>query len=254
MVELNFVLDGPHDAPPVVLLNSLGADLSMWEEQVELLAHGHRIVRCDLRGHGASPVPSGPYLPEELAGDVIDLLDRLEIERATLVGVSLGGAMALSIAVDRPQRVERLAVCFSAAQFGPPQSWRERAAKVRADGIDAISDAVLERWFTESFAESRPQVLARMRAMLESTPAAGYAACCDALALLDLRDSLAAVTAPTLVMSGAEDPATPPVYGRRIAAAVAGAAFAELPGAAHLGNVETPDLFNALLLAHLQGL
>lgn len=247
--EVRHLVEGPADSSAVVLLNSLGTDLGFWSSQVPaLLAAGHRVVRYDARGHGGSPLPPGPYTVAALGADLLALLDRLGISRATLCGVSLGGATALWAAAHAGERVDRLVVCFSSADFGPADGWLARAELVRREGTEAVADAVLARWLTPAAAAEQPQLPARMREMLVATPAAGYASSCEAIAALDLGPELGAITAPTLVVSGAEDPATPPEHGRRIAAAVAGARFTELPAAAHLGNVERPAAFNAILL------
>jgi 3-oxoadipate enol-lactonase len=244
-------LEGRPGAPAIVLVNSLGTDLRMWDAQVGALAERFRVVRLDTRGHGGSPVPDGPYSLADLGGDVLALLDELRIERASLCGISLGGAIAMWVAANAPERVERLAVCFSSAYFGDPPGWLQRAATVRAHGTGAIADAVLGRWFTDAMRRERPEVIERMRAIVAATPAEGYAACCEAMSRVDLREALAQISAPTLVVSGSEDPATPPEHGRLVAAGIPAARFVELTDAAHLGNIERPEDFNALLLEHL---
>ena len=249
--EVHHLLEGPPDAPAIVLVNSLGANLRMWDAQAGPLAEQLRVVRFDTRGHGDSPVPPGPYSLAELGGDLLALLDRLEIERASICGVSLGGAVAMWSAVHAPERVERLAVCFSSARFGPAPEWLARAQLVRKQGTEAIADAVVGRWFTDAMRRERPQVIEQMRAMVAATPAEGYAASCEAMAGIDLREQLGAIGAPTLVVSGSEDPATPPEHGRAIAAATPDARFIEISGAAHLGNIERPEQFNSVLLEHL---
>jgi 3-oxoadipate enol-lactonase len=248
-VSLNHVVEGPADAPALVLLNSLGTDLRMWDAQAAALAGELRIVRCDARGHGGSPMAPAPWTLADLGGDVLGLLDRLEIERASIAGVSLGGATAVWLAAHAPERVDRLAACFTSAYFGPPDPWLERAATVRADGVGAVSEAVLGRWFTEAI---DPALRARMKAMLEATPPDGYAAATEVVARLDLRDDFARVVAPALVVSGAEDAATPPAQGRALAAGIPGAEFVEIPAAAHLGNVERPDAVTSLIRTHLR--
>lgn len=243
-VALHHVVEGPADAPVLVLLNSLGADLGMWDAQAAALREELRIVRCDTRGHGGSPSPPPPWTIADLGGDVLALLDSLGVERAGFCGVSLGGAIAVWLAAHAPHRVTSLLPCFTSAYFGPPDPWLERAATVRAQGVGAISEAVLERWFTDAI---DPDLRARMKAMMEATPGDGYAAAVEVVGRLDLRSELSAVSAPTLVISGAEDPATPPELGRALAAGIAGAEFVVLPGAAHLGNVERPDEFTELI-------
>jgi 3-oxoadipate enol-lactonase len=247
-VSLHHVVEGPAEAPVLVLLNSLGTDLRMWEPQAAALREELRVVRCDARGHGGSPMADPPWTLADLGDDVLALLDSLEIARASFAGVSLGGATAVWIAAHAPDRVERLIACFTSAWFGPPGSWLERAATVRAEGVEAVADGVLGRWFTDAV---DPGLRARMREMLVATPPAGYAAATEVVAHLDLRPDLAAVAAPTLVVSGAEDPACPPDVGRALAAGIPGAEFVELEAAAHLGNLERPDAVTALIRAHL---
>jgi 3-oxoadipate enol-lactonase len=249
--EVHHLVEGPADAPAIVLVNSLGANLRMWDAQAAPLAEQLRVLRFDTRGHGDSPVPPGPYSLAELGGDLLGLLDRLAIERASICGVSLGGAIAMWTAAHAPERVERLAVCFSSAWFGPAPEWLARAALVREQGTESVADAVVGRWFTDALRREHPRVVARMRATIAATPAEGYAGCCEAMAGIDLREQLGAIGAPTLVVSGSEDPATPPEHGRAIAAAIPGARFVELAGAAHLGNIERPEQFNRALLEHL---
>jgi 3-oxoadipate enol-lactonase len=249
--EVHHLLEGPPDAAAVVLVNSLGSDLRMWDAQIGPLAEHLRVVRFDTRGHGDSPVPPGPYSLDQLGSDVLALLDRLELERASICGVSLGGAIAMWVAAHAPERVERLAVCFSSAWFGPAAEWLTRAELVREQGTAVIADAVVGRWFTDTMRREHPQVIERMRAMIAGTPDEGYASCCEAMARIDLREELGTIGAPTLVVSGSEDPATPPEHGRAVADAIPGARFVELAGAAHLGNIERPEQFNRALLEHL---
>ncbi len=248
-VALNHLVEGPADAPALVLLNSLGTDLRMWDPQAEALRDEFRVVRCDARGHGGSPLADAPWTLADLGGDVLALLDSLGIEKASFAGVSLGGSTAVWIAAHAPERVERLVPCFTSAYFGPPDPWLERAATVRAEGVEAVSDAVLTRWFT---AAVDPDLRARMKAMMEATPPAGYAAATEVVGNLDLRPDLASITAPTLVISGSEDPATPPAVGRALADGIPGADFVELSGAAHLGNLERLEAVTALLRTHLR--
>jgi 3-oxoadipate enol-lactonase/4-carboxymuconolactone decarboxylase len=247
-VALNHVVEGPADAPVLVLLNSLGTDLRMWDPQAEALRGEFRLVRCDARGHGGSPVPDAPWTLADLGGDVLALLDSLGIAKASFAGVSLGGATAVWIAAHAPERVERLVACFTSAYFGPPDPWLARVATVRAEGVDAVADAILDRWFTDRV---DPDLRARMREMIVATPPEGYAAATEVVAHLDLREDLGRITAPTLVISGSEDPACPPDIGRALAAGIPGAEFVELEGAAHLGNLERPEAVTDLLRTHL---
>lgn len=248
-VVLNHRVEGPAEAPVLVLLNSLGTDMRMWDPQATALRGEVRLVRCDTRGHGSSPLVVAPWTLADLAGDVLGLLDSLGFERASFVGVSLGAATALWLGAHAPERVEALVACFTAAWYGPPEPWIARAATVRAEGVEAVADGVLGRWFTSVV---DPELRARGREMLLATPPAGYAAATEVVASLDLREDLAAIEAPTLVMSGVEDRACPPENGRMLATGISGAEFVELEGAAHLGNLERPDVVNDLIRSHLR--
>lgn len=252
-LKLHHVADGPAAAPALVLSSSLGTTLEMWEPQVAPLAERFRVVRYDRRGHGRSPVAAGATTIDDLGGDLVELLDELALERISFCGLSLGGVEGMWLAVNAPERVERLALCCTAASFAPRQDWVDRAATVRAGGVDAIADAVLGRWFRSSFRDTHPDVVARFREMLVSTPAEGYAACCDALADADLTSRLGEIAAPTLVLTGADDPVAPPATGDALAAAIPDAAHTVVEGAAHIANVEQPDAFTAALLRHLGG-
>jgi 3-oxoadipate enol-lactonase len=223
----------------------------MWRPQSDRLGERFRTLRYDIRGHGRSEVPAGPYSMADLGSDLVALLDRLEIERASLCGLSIGGMISMWASAHAPERVERLVLCCTSAQLGPPESWYERAATVRADGVGAVADAVLGRWFTPRFREARPEVLERMRATLAGTPREGYAGCCEAIAEMDLTPDLPAIAAPTLVIAGADDPSTPPEHGRRIAELIPGARFEVVAPAAHLATIERPDLTTAMILRFL---
>jgi len=254
MTALHHVVAGPADAPVVVLGGSLGSTLAMWEPQLPALAERFRVVRYDHRGHGQSPVPPGPYELADLGADVLALLDRLGVERAHHVGLSLGGMVALWLAEHAPERVDRLALLCTSAQLGPAQRWIDRAAAVLAAGdVGAVADAVVAGWFTAGFAAREPARVAAARAMVAGTPPDGYAACCGAIERMDLTGDLATVTAPTLVIAGAEDPAAPLPHAERLAAGIPSARLAVVPDAAHLASLEHPAAVTALLLDHLVG-
>jgi 3-oxoadipate enol-lactonase len=243
--------DGPEDAPVVVLAHSVGCDLSMWDPQVDALSARFRVLRYDHRGHGGSPVPDGPYSMADLGGDVLALLDRLELERVHVGGLSLGGMVAMWLATHAPQRVDRLVLCCTAAHFPPPELWDERARAVRAEGMGALVDGVMERWLTPGFRAREPEAVERLRATFLATAPEGYAGCCAAIRDMDLRAELPGVAAPTLVLAGAEDPATPPARGAEIADAIPGARLEVLPDAAHLANLEQRDALTRAMAEHL---
>jgi 3-oxoadipate enol-lactonase len=250
-VEVAYDVTGPEDAPLLVLSNSLGSTPAMWDAQAPALAERMRVVRYDHRGHGRSPVPPGPYELADLGGDALALLDRLGAERVRWCGLSLGGMVGMWLAINAPERIERLVLCCTSARLGPPSMWSERAATVRAEGVEAIADAGIGRWLTPGFIEREPEATARVRAMLVSTPADGYANCCAAIEHMDLVDQLNGVRAPTLVIAADQDPATPPVHGELIAARVPGAHFELVTGAAHLATIEQPAAMTELIAGHL---
>jgi 3-oxoadipate enol-lactonase len=264
-VDLNALVEGPSEGPaqgrseglgegePLLLGGSLGTTLAMWDPQLPELTRTHRVIRFDHRGHGRSPAPPGPYTMDDLGSDVVALLDRLGLERVSYIGLSLGGMVGQWLAINAPERVARLILISTSARMPPPESWHERAAAVRAAGTTAaIADAVLGRWFTPGFGEREPEVVAHYREMVSSSPADGYAACCEAIADMDLRAALGRIAAPTLVLVGAQDPSTPPDHARTIAGRVPGARLEVLDPGAHLLNVERDDDVTALIRDHLE--
>lgn len=250
---LSYEVSGPRSAeiPVVVLLGSLGSDRSMWDAQVSDLSRDHTVVAVDHRGHGASEVVPGPCTVADLAADVLALLDSLGVDGFHVVGLSLGGAVAQWLAVNEPARVQSSALLCTAAKFGEPAGWVERAAAVREGGVAAVADAVVARWITPARAETEPELVAKLREMVLGTTTEGYAAACDALSGWDNRADLGRITCPTLVLAGDEDPSTPPEVLREIADGVPGSTFVTLSPAAHVPTVEIPDRVSEALRAHL---
>ncbi|GAA1481359.1 3-oxoadipate enol-lactonase [Gordonia sinesedis] len=251
-VDVAATVTGRADGPVVVLSNSLGSDHRMWDAQVAAFEERFRVVRYDMRGHGASPVPAGPYTIDDLAADVVALLDRLGVDRAHLVGLSLGGMVSLRVAARYPERVARLAVLCTAAYLPPAGGWTDRAATVRREGSGAVADAVVERWFTTDYRAAHSDSLDHYRDMIAATPAEGYAACCEVIAAMDQRADLGAITAPTLAIAGADDPATPPPMLAEIADGVADGRLLVVPHSAHLANAEQPEAITPALIEHLE--
>src|SRR4051794_29840967 len=200
-------ITGPEDAPVLVLSNSLGATLEMWNPQAGPLAERFRLVRYDTRGHGRSETPAGPYSIDDVGGDLEELLDHLEVERAHIAGLSLGGMTAMWLAIHAPRRVERLVLLCTSPKLGPAQTWADRAATAREQGTGALVDATMERWLTEGFRAEHPETVSWMRTMFESVDDEGYANCCAVIERMDLVPNLDGVSAPTLVIAGAQDPA-----------------------------------------------
>jgi 3-oxoadipate enol-lactonase len=250
MTALHHEIIGPEGAPVVLMGESLGTNLRMWDRQLPL-ADRFRLVRFDHRGQGASPAPPGPYEIADLACDVIQLLDRLGCERVHYCGLSLGGMVGMWLAANAPERLDRLVLMCTAAYMPPASMWEERIAVVsRAGTVEPLADAVLARWLTPEFAAANPELRASLRGVLAQAPPEGYAACCGAIARMDLRGELESIQAPTLVISGAEDLATPPGQQRLIARAIPAARHTVSPGA-HLVAVEQPERINQLILEHL---
>ncbi|MGY1988209.1 3-oxoadipate enol-lactonase [Blastococcus sp. SYSU DS0669] len=248
-VPVSHSVAGPADAPLVVLSNSLGATRAMWDPQVPPLAERFRVVTYDGRGHGESPAPAGPYTLDDLVDDVLALMDLLGAERAHVAGVSLGGMVGMRLAAREPDRVGSLAVMFSSAKTDP-QGFLDRAAQARAEGTATFAPTVVSRWLTPGFAAENPDLVARLEAMVAGADDEGYAACCEVVAGIDLRDDLPRITAPTLVVSGAQDPALPPRHQELIAEGITGAELLVLDPAAHLGNLERALEVTGALLGH----
>src|SRR5262245_28059158 len=232
-VQLNYRLTGPDDAPVLLLVGSLGTTMGMWDPQLPRFEARFRVLRADTRGHGGSPVPPGPYSIDDIGGDLLALLDSLGIAAVSYCGLSLGGMAGMWLAAHAPARINRLALCCTSAWLPPAEGWTSRAAQVRAHGTESIREQVTARWFTPGFRAANPVAVTRASDMLTATPDEGYAGCCEAIAAMDLWPVLSKISAPTLVIAGSEDPATPPAHGEAIAAAIAGARFT-LVGAAHL--------------------
>jgi 3-oxoadipate enol-lactonase len=245
------VISGPAAAPVLVLSNSLGCDHTMWAPQLDALSARFRVVRYDMRGHGSTESPPGPYTIADLGGDLVALLDELGIGRANLAGLSLGGMVSMWVAAHAPGRVDRLMPLATSARLGPPAIWATRAKTVLAQGMDAVCDTVLSRWFTPAFAAARPRLVKDMRAMFVASNPVGYAGCCGAIERMDLLPDLGRIRAPTLVIVGAQDPATPRAHSEAIVAGIPGASLLVVEDAAHLVNVEQPEAVSAALMTHL---
>jgi 3-oxoadipate enol-lactonase len=248
-VAVSYTVDGAADAPVVVLSNSLGAARGMWDPQVPALAERYRVVTYDSRGHGESPAPAGPYSLDDLVDDLVALLDEVGVQRAHVAGLSLGGMTALRMAVREPDRVHRLAVLCASAK-PDPQPFLDRAAAVRSGGTAPLAPTVASRWVTPPFAAEHPELVARLEAMIAGSDDEGYAACCEFVAAVDLRDDLGRITAPTLVVSGAEDPALPPPHQQAIADGIPGAELLTVSPGAHLANLERTLEVTGALLGH----
>jgi 3-oxoadipate enol-lactonase len=249
--RFHYWLDGPVGRPVVVLSNSLGTNFAMWDAQVRALAQKFRVLRYDSRGHGLSDVTPGPYTIEGLGRDVIGLLDALEIATAHYCGLSVGGLIGQWLGIHASERFQSLTLCNTAARIGSTDGWNSRIAAVREGGMAAIANGVVARWFSEDFAKRESETVEATRQMLLHSRPGGYVATCAALRDEDLREAIARVTMPTLVISGAKDTATTAADGRYLAEKISGAQYVEL-NAAHLSNIEAAAPFTAALLEFLE--
>ena len=251
-VAVSYSVAGPADAPVVVLSNSLGATRGMWDPQVPALAERYRVVTYDTRGHGESPAPAGPYTIDDLTDDVVAVLDEVGAARAHMAGLSLGGMTGMRLAARNPERVHRLALLCTSAKTDP-QPFLDRAAAVRSGGTAPLAPAIVGRWLTPPYAADHPGLVARLEGMIAGCADEGYAACAEVVARIDLREDLTRITAPTLVISGADDLALPPEHQQAIAEGIAGAELLTVRPGAHLANLERTLEVTGALLGHLDG-
>jgi 3-oxoadipate enol-lactonase len=250
-IDIHYDISG--SGPCVVLAHSLGSDLSIWEAQKSALAARHTVLCYDLRGHGGSTAPAGSYDFDVLAADVVGLLDALQIERASFVGISLGGMIGQALALAAPQRLDKLVLADTTGRY-PPEAqatWPERIRQIEAAGLEPLVGPTLERWFTAPWRAAHPDVVARIGGIIRATPVAGYVGCCHAIAALDFTDRLKALAIPTLVLVGDQDVGTPPAMARELVAAIPGSRLEVIAGAAHLSNIEQATTFNRLLTEFL---
>ncbi len=250
--RIAYRFDGDAAAPILLLSNSLGTDLEMWNPQIDAWTRHVRVLRYDQRGHGASGAPAGAYSLDRLGRDVVELLDLLDIEAVDFCGLSLGGMTGQWLGIRAPARLRRLIIANSSAYMGPPSNWDARIASVLADGMETLATASVERWFTPAFPARAPDAVAPIRDMLLRTDPVGYAGCCAAIRDMDMRRTAALVAVPTLIIGGSLDPATPPPHSQALSDTIAGARIVMLE-AAHLSNVECPDAFAELVGDHLLG-
>ena len=241
-------VDGPSDRPAVVFSNSLGTEHRLWDRQMPAVQDRFRVVRYEACGHGVSDLLRGRVTIERLAHGLLALLDHLEIERATVCGCSLGGVIALWLAVNRPERLTGAVLANTGAKVGTDESWNARIAAVRAGGTAAVRDQVVGRFLTPEFRARDPQTTSLISGMLEATNPDGYIAACEALRESDLRADAARVRVPVLIIGSERDQSTPPALSHELHASIQGSELVMIPDAAHLSNVEQPGLFNEALL------
>jgi len=248
--RLAYDLAGPGDGPALILSNSLGTDRGLWEDQIGVLSRTFRVLSYDTRGHGESDAPDADYTIDRLGQDVLSLMDHVGMTRAHVAGISIGGLTALWLGVHAPDRVDRLVLANTAAHIGSLAMWEERRRQVEDGGLAALAEATMQRWFTPSFRKARPARVGRIFATFLATPVPGYLGCCAALRDADLRAEAGRVRAPSLIVTGKHDPATPPAEGAWLAATISGAEIVELD-AAHISNIERADAFTDAMLRFL---
>ena len=252
--HLSVLVTGQPDGPTVLLSNSLGAGLHMWDPQRDLLNPHFRVIGYDTRGHGMSGTPSGSYSFGDLTADAIAILDHFEAERADIIGLSLGGMTALGLGLDYPDRVGRI-VCACARADAPQPfvtSWDDRIAAITAGGMSAIWQGTLDRWLTRDVISSQPQTVTALAADFMATTVSGYTGCARALQQLDYRRRLPGMTAAVTYIAGADDMGAPPAAMQEMAQATPGSQYVEIPDCAHIANVNRADSFNAVLQNFLE--
>ena len=250
--RLHYRLDGPSGAPVLLLSNSLGTNLGMWDGQMPALTARYRVLRYDSRGHGQSAVPGGAYTIDQLGRDAVALLDHLGFDKVAFCGLSKGGMVGMWLGAHAPERVTRLALTNTAPHMPPAEQWDARIKTVSEQGMTAITQGVVSRWFTQAFQERAPTEVEPIRKMLLSTDPIGYCGCCHAIRDMDQRADLGRISAPVLVIGGTQDPSTPPHYSEEIARGIAGSTLVMLE-AAHLSNIEQREGYTTALLAFLEG-
>jgi 3-oxoadipate enol-lactonase len=255
-ISVNYMFDGPANAPVVTMSHSLATDLSMWDPTVPALTGRFRVLRYETRGHGHTDAPRGAYTLDQLAEDALALLRSLGITRTHWVGLSMGGMIGQTLALKAPDVFASLSLCDTSSRI-PAEAkplWQERIRTAESQGMEPLVEPTLSRWFTEPFRKARPDVTDRVAKMIRSTPAAGYAGCCAAISVLDLTDRIGAIKLPTVVIVGEDDPGTPVAASKVISEKIAGSKLEILPKAAHLSNMEQPEAFNQALTGFLSSL
>jgi 3-oxoadipate enol-lactonase len=250
-IEIHYEISG--SGPVVAFAHSLGSDQSIWQAQKSALAGRHTVLTYDLRGHGQTEASAGAYDFNLLAADAIALLNALKIDKASFVGISLGGMIGQALALAAPQRLKKLVLADTTSRY-PPEAqatWPERIRQIEAGGLEPLVGPTLERWFTVPYRAAHPDTVTRIGNLIRNTPVAGYTGCCHAIAALDFTKRLKALNLPALVLVGDQDAGTPPAMARELATAIPGAQLEIIPGAAHLSNIEQAETFNRLLLQFL---
>ncbi len=248
-IEIHYELTGSAHAPVVVLSHSLGSAVTMWDPQVEALSSRFRVLRFDTRGHGRSSAPGGSYRLDQLTDDVVDLLAALDIDRVHWVGLSMGGMIGQGLALRYPERLNSLVLSDTMAVVTPEMQevWLERINTAREQGMRALADATIERWFTEAFRRAHPEAVEPIRRQFIATPVSGYIGCCEAIRHLNYLPRLGEIKLPTLILVGAADPATPVSASEAMHRRMPASQLVVIPEAAHLSNVEQSGRYTELV-------
>jgi 3-oxoadipate enol-lactonase len=253
-ITMHYELEGPKSAPVVTLSHSLATDMSMWDPQVAVLKSTYRVLRYDTRGHGGTDAPEGPCTLEQLADDVKALLQVLGIPHTHFIGISMGGMIAQTLALKDPGMLRSLILCDTSSRI-PEEAlpiWEERIGLAQKQGMDALVDSTMERWFTPPFRGKPIPVLEKIRGMIRNTPLKGYVGCSRAIMKLNLTERLSEIALPTLIIVGEEDPGTPVTASQAIHKQIKGSELVILKSAAHLSNIEQQDAFNTAVLGFLR--
>jgi 3-oxoadipate enol-lactonase len=251
--QVNYELEGSPAAPVVILSHSLATNLALWDAQVAVLGRDFRLLRYDALGHGSTAVPRGPYTLAQLADQAGGLLDALQVKKAHFLGISMGGMIGQILALKRPQLLASLILCGASSRI-PPEAqplWQERIKIAESEGMEPLVEPTIGRWFTPSFRQSHPETIEQVRGWIRATSPSGYAACCHAIAALDLSEKIPVIKLPTLILAGAEDQGMPVAVSRAIHERIAGSEFTVIPSAMHLFNLEQPEAFNAAAASFL---
>lgn len=241
--DIHYQTFGDSSHPALIFSNSLGTNLSMWQAQIEAFSQDYFVICYDTRGHGASTAPQGPYTIEQLAQDVVNLLDHLNIEKAAFCGISMGGLTGQWLAIHHAKRFSHVIVCNTAAKIGQEQAWLDRASLVREQGLAPIASTAAGRWFTEAFVQSNPDIVAKLSNDLGAGSPEGYASCCEALAKADVSEQLKQINIPILIVAGQQDPITTVADGECMQQGIAGSQLFKI-NASHISNIEQPECFN----------
>ena len=255
-IKINYELSGKEQAPVVMLSHSLACSMMMWRLQLDLLESYFQVLRFDTRGHGGSDAPAGAYTLAQLVDDVIGLLDKLAIDRIHWIGLSMGGMIGQGMALSHSDRLESLVLADTAAII-PDEAqpvWQERIDAVRQEGMAAVAETTLQRWFTPNYLNRKLPEIDQIRQQILMTPVAGYIGCSEAIRRLNYLDQLAAIQTPTLIMVGADDPGTPVAASEAMHARIPGSKLVVIPSAAHLSNIEQSEIFNTNLMTFLNPL